>query len=320
SPNGYVYTITLENGVVYAGGDFDSLGGAARSSLGAVDAASGLATRWSPAVNGTVSSIVSVDSTIYVGGIFNSLGGEQRSYVGALDARTALPTSWNPEPDGFPDDMKADAGTLYMGGVFNSVGGLPQSGLAAISIPGLSVPALVSLLNSEVSSRSVLLRWYAASGTIALGQVERREGAGNWSVLGDAVLDASGEWVYADTTVIPGHRYDYRLEAMANGQESFSEETWIQVPVEAFALYGSLPNPAFRHYLTVAFSLQNSTPARIRVFDVSGRQRLSQDLGHLEAGYHVSRLNHVADWSPGVYWIELSQGSRRARSRVVVLD
>ena len=60
---------------------------------------------------------------------------------------------------------------------------------------------------------------------------------------------------YEDRSVTPGARYAYRLGYDDGGIESFTAETWIEVPLAAaLGLEGFHPNPATEH-VTVAFSL-----------------------------------------------------------------
>ncbi|HTN53371.1 MAG TPA: hypothetical protein VML50_13275 [Anaeromyxobacter sp.] len=72
---GSVAALALQDGVLYVAGDFDTLGGAPRSGLGAVDG-SGVVTSWALAVEGT---------TVYVAGDFRTVGGVARDRLAAID-------------------------------------------------------------------------------------------------------------------------------------------------------------------------------------------------------------------------------------------
>lgn len=70
---------------IYAGGDFDTIGGLARSKVAAISAASGAATPWAPAG----------------GKQFTTLGGAAASHLVRLNTTTgAADAGWNPAPDG----------------------------------------------------------------------------------------------------------------------------------------------------------------------------------------------------------------------------
>ena len=82
--------------VLYAGGLFTSLAGSRRTSLGAVDLGTGLATPWDPNVTGQVSAMDSAGETLYVGGDFDSIGGIERQNAAAVLRSTGEVTDWNP--------------------------------------------------------------------------------------------------------------------------------------------------------------------------------------------------------------------------------
>ena len=314
-----VYDMALSGNSIYVGGDFDSLGGESRKYLGEVDTSLGLATAWHPEVGSTVLSILPHGSTVYLSGSFLELGGEPRHHFGALDAASGLPTPWDPDADDIAFSLAIESATLFAGGEFTSVGGQPQSAIAAISIPDGAVPALISFSNAEVSSNRVVLHWIAAGGSDGVARVSRSEDSVTWSVLGVVTTDAAGELVYVDASVAPGHRYEYRLETSVNGREVFEGEASVQVPVAPLALYGPSTNPISARALSVSFSLASASPARITLYDVSGRRVLSREVGSLGAGYHELRLDSDRRIGPGVYLLQLSQSGRTFEKRSVVL-
>jgi hypothetical protein len=85
-----------------------------------------------------------------------------------------------------------------------------------------------------------------------------------------------------------------------------------------FALAGPRPSPGAR-ILTVAFSLPSSSPARLELLDLAGRKIIARDVGALGPGSHVVNLAEGRALPAGVYLIRLTQGSRSAMSRAVVL-
>jgi hypothetical protein len=103
------------------------------------------------------------------------------------------------------------------------------------------------------------------------------------------------------------------------GQEVFLGETWIQVPVTSgLALAGFGSNPA-RQHLSVTFSLLGDSPARLELFDASGRRIAAREVGALGAGSHVVTFAEARGPAPGVYLLRLSQGSRSLTARAVIL-
>lgn len=87
----------------------------------------------------------------------------------------------------------------------------------------------------------------------------------------------------------------------------------------ALAIRGVHPNPG-RGSLNVSFSLPNADPARLVVYDVSGREMARRDLGGLGAGQHLVSFGQGERLLAGVYLVQLSQGARNVRLRAVVIE
>jgi len=81
----------------------------------------------------------------------------------------------------------------------------------------------------------------------------------------------------------------------------------------AFALHPT--NPVTRSF-AVSFSLVSGAPATLAVFDVSGRQVASRDVGAGGAGSHRVDLGRLP---AGLYVVRLSQAGRSLSSRVAVI-
>ena len=89
-------------------------------------------------------------------------------------------------------------------------------------------------------------------------------------------------------------------------------------PALGFTLEGALPNPA-THGLKVAFTLPTHSSAAIELWDVAGRRILRRDVGALGPGRHLVDLDQQGQLHPGVYFLRLTQESRAARRKVVIL-
>ena len=83
------------------------------------------------------------------------------------------------------------------------------------------------------------------------------------------------------------------------------------------ALQGSVPNPS--RNLSVSFTLPGAGPARLTVYDVSGREAITRQVGLLGAGRHVVSLGAPGTLAPGIYLVRLVQGSRQLVTRAVVI-
>lgn len=150
NPNNVVYALTVHTHyvscpeglcpitVVYAGGDFGSIGGQARSYLAGLDPTTGAATSWNPNPNNRVITIHAVGSTllrVYTGGYFTNIGGQPRNRIAALTAGGTA-TSWNPSANGVVQALAVSGATIYAGGSFTSIGGQARSYIAALDGAG----------------------------------------------------------------------------------------------------------------------------------------------------------------------------------------
>ena len=144
-----------------------------------------------------------------------------------------------------------------------------------------------------------------------------RRGRSGVDAVGDAVADGSGNLDvrrHRGRAGVPATAT--RLGVTQAGVQTFSDVTWVDVPVGlAFALEGFRPNPSAKEPV-VAFTLARSGTARLDVIDLAGRRVVQRDLSSLDAGSHVVRLGHTL--RPGVYMVALTQGGERRTARAVV--
>ena len=148
--SGTVYALTVDRGVVYAGGHFRTAGGGRnaeeRLRLAAFDTEGNLLS-WNPGASDRV-RVLTVDSgVIYAGGQFTSAGGgtgtTERNHLAAFDTAGDL-LSWNPGANGTVRGLAVDSGVVYAGGQFTSAGGgtgtTERFGVAAFDTAGNLLP------------------------------------------------------------------------------------------------------------------------------------------------------------------------------------
>jgi hypothetical protein len=87
----------------------------------------------------------------------------------------------------------------------------------------------------------------------------------------------------------------------------------------AFALEGAWPNPSRGSGARVTFVLPTAAPARLELWDVSGRRLAEREVGSLGAGRHQVDLVAGRSLAPGLYLVELAQGANVRGARIVVL-
>ena len=76
--------VSADGATIYVGGTFATLGGVARSNIGAVSAA-GVVTSWNPGADGVVRALLAGPSELYAGGNFTTIAGQPRDRLAAFD-------------------------------------------------------------------------------------------------------------------------------------------------------------------------------------------------------------------------------------------
>jgi hypothetical protein len=143
STNDKVDALAYARGVVYAGGLFTQMSFRGRIyrrvHIGAVRAATGAPTSFSPHVNGEVASLaVSPDGKVlYIGGSFTRVGTHRRRNVAAFDLATGKLTRFAPQV--VAGSVRAIAVTrdgVYLGGTISRVNGKPRTFAAEVTRAG----------------------------------------------------------------------------------------------------------------------------------------------------------------------------------------
>ena len=129
-----VYDVHLSgDSLLYAAGQFNSVGSDARFNLTAIRTSNGTATNWAPDANLLALTVLRDGGDVYVGGAFSSVGGQLRDRIACLNAATGAATTWNPGANSNVIDLALKGDTLFAGGIFSTIGGVPRSRLAAVS-------------------------------------------------------------------------------------------------------------------------------------------------------------------------------------------
>lgn len=131
-----VFAIAIEDGVIYAGGQFRSAGGETRRHLAAFDTDGNL-TGWNPGVSDIVRTLSIANGVIYAGGEFISAGNKTRNNLAAFDAAGNL-TDWHPDVEAFSSvfTLAMADGLIYAGGSFTEINGQTRNRLAAFDSAG----------------------------------------------------------------------------------------------------------------------------------------------------------------------------------------
>ncbi|MHB8242718.1 MAG: hypothetical protein ACYDHN_12105, partial [Solirubrobacteraceae bacterium] len=210
--NGHVSALLATAQTIYVGGSFTTLAGRPQRYLGAIGAASGTATSWSPVVTAPstatehgrapIASLALSGTTLYAGGDFTELGGQSRIGAGALSTESGAPTTWDPVvPPAFPGEA-IDVRSIALSGstAYLAAG---QSGLLAVdATTGASlpwVPDYASVINLTVSGGITTVA--AANSAVYLGGAALDASSGlplawNPQPNGSAIVAAFGDHVY----------------------------------------------------------------------------------------------------------------------------
>lgn len=171
--NGPVSDLLAHDGVVYMAGGFIAIGGLSRSSLGAVNQATGVPTAFAPNIGGQTTlggavTLAVVAGALVVGGGFTAVDFiQQRHFLAAFDIATAALLPWAPQASEPVYALAVVGDTVYAGGDFTRIGitsPVTRAGAAAFdwSAGGALLPWNPSM-NGGVRSLAV------AGSTVALG-------------------------------------------------------------------------------------------------------------------------------------------------------
>lgn len=189
----------------------------------------------------------------------------------------------------------------------------------AVVTPSSPVSALAALVSADWQDDAAQLVWYG--GALALTQVTvlRDEDGAGWTDVATITGDGEGMVRFADAAVLPGHRYGYKLRFNESGVERFAGEAYILIPAGRLAIQAVAPNPVMSNRLRLRASLAQSGPARVRVLDLAGRVVRDQEAPTNLTGAFEMSLDGGAPLRPGVYIVELRQGTARATTRFTYL-
>jgi hypothetical protein len=241
--------------------------------------------------------------------------------LGAAPAWTPLaPTGGPPLPRANLDGAYDPVGDrlIVMAGYDPATGGF-LSDTWQLAWGGAPTPVLVSLVDARAEPGRARIEWHVAGAGSEGVTVWRREEATAWHKMGALAPDGEERVAFEDRAVVEGARYGYRIGFREAGRDVYAGEIWLDIPsAPKLALAGARPNPA-AGVLTIAYALEDSSPATLELFDTSGRRVYAHDVGSEGAGAHELRITAANSLPPGIYVARLSQNGRTRTSRVAVM-
>jgi trimeric autotransporter adhesin len=184
----YACALEIANGVVYAGGGFNRIGGELRSGVAAIDPVSGKATAWNArlgagAATGYVCVMAASADLVYIGGDFTSVGGSERAGLAAVDATTGAASAFaetRPLLGSAVYTLGLSGDTLWVGGEFAVYGGVARPGTAAVNLRSGQVldwaPDLRSSLDAVPGSGTVSQLLVTPAGVVIAGRFDLMNG------------------------------------------------------------------------------------------------------------------------------------------------
>lgn len=135
-----IFAVAARGSTVYVAGEFTAIGGAARTDVAALDAATGGATAWDPQVDGLVLAVTLGPQTLFMAGRFSHVHGAERGGLAEVDLATGAATSFDARTDlgtwlDSDDPVALDVAddVLLVGDSWTaSFGGVKRAGIAAL--------------------------------------------------------------------------------------------------------------------------------------------------------------------------------------------
>jgi uncharacterized delta-60 repeat protein len=160
--DGIVRSLAVQaNGKVLVGGQFTTLGGQVRNSIGRLNADGILDSSFNPGVDGpggpqVYSLAVQTDGKILVAGDFSSLGGQRRTNIGRLNADGSVDGGFNPNANSriLSQALQAD-GKILVGGSFVTLGGQTRNRIGRLNRDGSLDNSFNPGANAEVDCLAV---------------------------------------------------------------------------------------------------------------------------------------------------------------------
>lgn len=154
--NAAVRKISINDEMVYAGGDFTAIDGNARQYVAAISTA-GLLDSWSPMLDGAVHEIFVYGARIYIGGTFTSVTTQQgvfgKSNLVVVDQAGNV-VDWQAHVSGSVYAVSATGSSIFVGGTFEYAAGEERNGAAALDTAG-NLTSWAPSVNGTVNSIAV---------------------------------------------------------------------------------------------------------------------------------------------------------------------
>lgn len=204
-------------------------------------------------------------------------------------------------------------GTVHPNTVFRSEG-VPDtlqlpSGCSNVYRNGVALPVRWNYFSARMQGSAPLLGWSAGYEPGMKFELERSFDQTVFTLIHTQTSDPSAAYTYTDRTVPPGHdAVYYRVKATAtDGDIRYTETRMVKTGSNKASAISIYPNPS-AGAASVLYTTGKTEPLTILVKNASGQQ-LSLRNFTARPGANRFNLDMLANFQPGVYFIELLSGS-----------
>jgi len=187
-----------------------------------------------------------------------------------------------------------------------------------------TVDVAITTFFAELEDDAVRLSWSISASTPFDGfNVYRSEAAEEAFVRINTELIAKEQGnSYKDETALPGRTYVYRIGAISEEGEWYSQNVSIAIPPKPTTLYQNYPNP-FNPSTSIAFYLARPENVSLTIYDVSGTLIRTLVDGARPMGRHAILWDGSNDKGgqvgSGVYYYRLKAGKNVITKKLVIL-
>jgi trimeric autotransporter adhesin len=223
SATGHIYTMVLQDGILYVGGSFVSIAGQSRYYAAAFNTSTGSLTSWNPHFDNRVTEIEVTDNAVFAAGLFSKVnnGAVTRSRIAAVDKvnGTAI-AGWDISVGGSSasvEAMAASADALFIGGTFTSVNGTARNGIAAVSLTTGTLNETWNPQPEMISGTPEIMTLVLSGTTLYVGGSFNGGLAGDASVTHLGAVTATGAGTIINTFKPVFDTYDQVREMTLDG-------------------------------------------------------------------------------------------------------